>query len=332
MLRDILPKGALALSLMIDRSNARPGKERVCRGWIWDIKKYALHDGPGIRTIVFFKGCPLRCLWCCNPESQLSDPEFVWLKERCLACGKCIAACPHGAVLIDEFGWRQVDRNACDYCGLCAVRCPGEAMNLTGRLMDVDEVLREVAQDSAFYDRSGGGLTLSGGEPLAQEEFAMELLRRYKQGEFGASTVIETSGAVEWEAIALVLPHTDLFLYDIKHMDSESHRGFTGVGNGRILENARRLAEAGGRLVIRIPLIPGCNDTEENVRKTAEFVRQLPGVEQVDILPYHRLGEPKYPRLGRKYALTRTDSPSGDRTGYFRRLLESYGLRVGIGG
>ena len=325
-------KRAPALSLMIDRSNARPGEKCVCRGWIWDIEKYALHDGPGIRTIVFFKGCPLRCLWCCNPESQLSDPELVWLKERCLACGMCIAACPHGAVLIDEFGWHQVDRNACDYCGLCVVRCPGEAMNLTGRLMDVDEVLREVAQDSAFYDRSGGGLTLSGGEPLAQVEFAMELLRRYKQGEFGASTVIETSGAVEWEAIALVLPHTDLFLYDIKHMDSESHRRFTGVGNGRILENARRLAEAGGRLVIRIPLIPGCNDTEENVRKTAEFVRQLPGVEQVDILPYHRLGEPKYPRLGLKYALTKTDSPSEDRTGYFRRLLESYGLRVGIGG
>ncbi len=317
---------------MIDRSNARPGEERVCRGWIWDIKKYTLHDGPGIRTIVFFKGCPLTCLWCCNPESQLSDPELVWLKERCLACSQCVAVCPHGAVFINEFGWRQVDRNACDYCGLCAVRCPGEAMNLTGRLMDVDEVLREVAQDSAFYDRSGGGMTLSGGEPLAQEKFAMELLQRYKQGEFGASTVIETSGAVEWEAIALVLPHTDLFLYDIKHMDPERHRVFTGIDNGRILENARRLAEAGGRMIIRIPLIPGCNDTEENIRKTAEFVRQLPGVEQVDILPYHRLGEPKYPRLGRKYALTRTDSPSEDRTGYFRRLLESYGLRVGIGG
>lgn len=317
---------------MNDRSTAVPAEQGAPRGWIWDIKKYSLHDGPGIRTIVFFKGCPLTCLWCCNPQSQLAGPEFVWLKEKCLGCGLCLTACPHGAVWVDESGRRQVDRNACDYCGLCAEGCPGEAMNLTGRLMEVDEVLREVARDSAFYDRSGGGLTLSGGEPLAQAAFAAELLRRYKQGELGASTVVETSGAVEWEAITLVLPHTDLFLYDIKHMDSEMHRRFTGIGNERILENATRLAEAGGRLIIRFPLIPGCNDTEENVRETAEFARQLPGVEQVDILPYHRLGEPKYPRLGREYALTGTVSPSQARIGYFWRLLESCGLRVRIGG
>jgi pyruvate formate lyase activating enzyme len=317
---------------MADTSTAGPAEQRVPRGWIWDIKKYSLHDGPGIRTTVFFKGCPLTCLWCCNPESQLTGPELVWFKEKCLACGLCLATCPHGAVRVDESGRRQVDRNACDYCGLCVKRCPGEAMNLTGRLMEVDEILREVAQDSAFYDRSGGGLTLSGGEPLAQAAFAAELLRRYKDGEFGASTVVETSGAVEWEAIARVLPHTDLFLYDIKHMDSGRHRCLTGVGNERILENATRLAEAGSRLIIRFPLIPGCNDSEENVRETAEFARRLPGVEQVDILPYHRLGEPKYLRLGRKYALTGTNSASEDRVGYFRRKLESYGLRVGIGG
>ena len=271
-------------------SSSRPS----CRGWIWDLKKYALHDGPGIRTTVFFKGCPLTCLWCCNPESHRSGSEVVWIKERCLACDLCLETCPLGSIHVDAAGGRRVDERTCDHCGICATRCPGDALNLTGRLTDVDEILREVAKDSAFYDRSGGGLTLSGGEPLAQAEFACELLRRYKDGEFGSSTVVETCGAVEWEALALVLPHTDLFLYDLKHTDSDEHRRLTGVGNERILENARRIAAAGKKLVVRLPLIPGCNDDDENLRRTAQFARELPGVDQIDILPYHRLGEPKY--------------------------------------
>jgi pyruvate formate lyase activating enzyme len=309
-------------------SSSRP----PCRGWIWDIKKYALHDGPGIRTTVFFKGCPLTCLWCCNPESHGFGPDLVWIKERCLACDLCLEACPYGSIHVDAAGRRRVDERSCDHCGLCARRCPGDAMTVTGRLMDVDEVLREVAKDSAFYDRSGGGLTLSGGEPLAQAEFAGELLRRYKEGEFGSSTTVETCGGVEWEALALVLPHTDLFLYDIKHMDPDEHRRFTGVGNERILENARRIAAAGKRMIVRLPLIPGCNDGDDNLRRTAEFARELPGVEQIDILPYHRLGEAKYPRLDRRFALTGTASPPPDRVAASRRLFEAAGLRVRVGG
>lgn len=302
------------------------------RGWIWDIKKYALHDGPGIRTTVFFKGCPLSCLWCCNPESQGFGADLVWIRERCLACDLCVEGCPRVAIEIDAVGRRRVDQEACDYCALCALRCPGDAMNVTGRLMDVDEVLREVAKDSGFYDRSGGGLTLSGGEPLAQADFAGELLRRYKEDEFGISTVVETCGAVDWTAVSRVLPYTDLFLFDIKHMDPEQHRRFTGVDNIRILENARKIATTGKKLIVRLPLIPGCNDDEENLRRTAEFAHGLPGVDQIDILPYHRLGEPKYPRLDRRYALEGTLSPSPDRVAASRRIFEAVGLQVRIGG
>jgi pyruvate formate lyase activating enzyme len=205
-------------------------------------------------------------------------------------------------------------------------------MNLTGRLMQINELLREIAQDSLFHDRSGGGLTLSGGEPLAQPAFATELLRSYKKVQFGASTVVETSGAVEWEAIAAVLPHTDLFLYDIKHMNSQEHRRLTGMGNEQILQNIIRLTQAGANIIVRFPLVPGCNDSEENVRETADFVGRLPGVGRVDILPYHRLGEPKYARLRRRYSLTGTRSPSEHQIGYCRSLLESHGLHVRIGG
>jgi len=320
------------MSLMTDRSSTNPAEQSAPRGWIWDVKKYSLHDGPGIRTTVCFKGCPLACVWCCNPESQLAGPEVVWFKEKCLACGACAAACPHAAVSVDGSGRRQVDRKACDYCGLCVLRCPGEAMNLTGRLMQINELLREIAQDSLFHDRSGGGLTLSGGEPLAQPAFATELLRSYKKVQFGASTVVETSGAVEWEAIAAVLPHTDLFLYDIKHMNSQEHRRLTGMGNEQILQNIIRLTQAGANIIVRFPLVPGCNDSEENVRETADFVGRLPGVGRVDILPYHRLGEPKYARLRRRYSLTGTRSPSEHQIGYCRSLLESHGLHVRIGG
>lgn len=320
------------MSLMTDRSSINPAEQCVPRGWIWDIKKYSLHDGPGIRTTVFFKGCPLACLWCCNPESQPAGPEVVWIKEKCLACGACVAACPRAALSVDGFGRRQVDRKVCDYCGLCAVRCPGEAMSLIGRLVQIDELLGEIAQDSLFHERSGGGLTLSGGEPLAQPAFATELLRSYRQVEFGASTVVETSGAVEWKAVAAVLPYTDVFLYDIKHMDSEEHRRLTGMGNEQILQNIIQLTQLGANVIMRFPLIPGCNDSEENIHRTAAFLRGLPGAGQVDILPYHRLGEPKYSRLRRGYGLTGTRTPSEHQVGYCRSLLESHGLHVRIVG
>ena len=300
-------------------------------GWIWDIKRYALHDGPGIRSTVFFKGCPLRCLWCCNPESQSFCTQICWIDRNCLGCNSCLQVCPVQAISVDERGERKIDRTLCTCCGDCASRCPGEALNLLGRQVTVDAVLREVRKDAVFFQRSGGGLTLSGGEPAAQPEFATELLHRYKVEEYG-HTAIETCGYAGWPEMARMLEFTDLVLYDIKHMDSEQHRRLTGVENGLILENAIRIARAGKRLVIRVPLIPGYNDDEENVRASAEFARGLPGVEKVDILPYHRLGEPKYTRLGREYALQGILSPSPVRVEVARRLIEALGLQVRVGG
>jgi pyruvate formate lyase activating enzyme len=302
------------------------------KGWIWDIKKYALHDGPGIRTTVFFKGCGLRCIWCCNPESHDFGPQVVWSKEKCLGCGLCVETCPNHAVSLDELGDRYVDRSRCKVCGFCAERCPGEAATVAGRLVAVDEVLEEVGKDAVFFSRSGGGLTLSGGEPLAQPDFAYELLRRYKTVELGLHTTVDTCGYVKWSTLSRILPYTDLFLYDVKHMDPEKHHQFTGVCNRLILDNLARLADSGKAVVLRIPLIPERNDSEENLRRTAELARSLPNIEQIDLLPYHRLGEPKYTKLAVRYPLHAAKAQSKERIETLKTILEDYGLRVRIGG
>jgi pyruvate formate lyase activating enzyme len=302
------------------------------KGWIWDIKKYALHDGPGIRTTVFFKGCPLRCLWCCNPESQSFPPQLVWSKEQCLHCGLCIEVCPNQAVTFDELRNRIVEGERCEVCGLCAERCPAEAAIVAGRLVSVGEVLEEVGKDAVFYSRSGGGLTLSGGEPLAQLDFASQLLRAYKTSERGRHTTVDTCGYVQWSAFTRILPYTDLFLYDVKHMDSEQHHRFTGVCNKLILENLARLADSGKKVIIRVPLIPECNDNEDNIRRTAAYARSLPGIEQVDLLPFHQLGEPKYGRLTVDYPLHGAQTQSSEVTERLKAIVEEYGLSARIGG
>jgi pyruvate formate lyase activating enzyme len=317
---------------MTNNQNLSTSPHTSARGWIWNIKKYALHDGPGIRTTVFFKGCPLKCFWCCNPESQAFRPEIIWIREECRACGRCLEICPREAISADAQGRRRIDAERCDLCGLCVQQCPAGALSLVGRLMTVDEVLREVNKDSVFHSRSGGGLTLSGGEPLAQAGFASELLRRYKEDERGLHTAVDTCGQAEWVELAKVLPYTDLFLYDIKHIDSSEHRRLTGVGNELILENARRISDAGKALIIRLTVVPGYNDSEENVRGIAAFARSLDGVEEVDLLPYHRLGEHKYARMEREYALAGTKTPSDEHLAVLRRIVEENGLRVRIGG
>jgi pyruvate formate lyase activating enzyme len=309
-----------------------PPKKSDLQGLIFDIRKYTLHDGPGVRTTVFFKGCPLSCLWCCNPESQASRPELVWVAERCLGCDLCLAECPAGALKTADAGAKAVDRERCERCGRCAERCPGEALNLIGRWVTVGEVLAEVMRDALYFESSGGGLTLSGGEPLAQPDFAAELLRRYKHEEKGESTAVETCGHVAWPVFERIAAEVDLFLFDIKHMDPAAHRRLTGRDNRLILENARRLAQAGRALVIRLPLIAGINDPRENLEATADFARSLPGVTRIDLLPYHRLGEPKYRRLEREYALGKLPSLPEERVAQVRRILERRGLEVRIGG
>jgi pyruvate formate lyase activating enzyme len=302
------------------------------QGLIFDIRKYTLHDGPGVRTTVFFKGCPLTCLWCCNPESQVWQPELVWIRERCLGCDLCLTVCPQGALQGEADGSKAIDRKRCDRCGQCAELCPGEALNLIGRRVTVDEVLAEVTRDALYFEGSGGGLTLSGGEPLAQPEFAAELLWRYKHAERGENTAVETCGFAEWPAIEMLAAEVDLFLYDIKHMDPAEHLRLTGRDNRLILENARRLAQAGRPMVIRLPLIAGFNDSRENLEATAEFTRSLAGVRRIDILGYHRLGEPKYRRLERDYALDGQPSLPAERIAWARQILEERGFEVRMGG
>jgi pyruvate formate lyase activating enzyme len=301
-------------------------------GLIFDIRRYSLHDGPGLRTTVFFKGCPLTCRWCCNPESQACRPELTWLAARCLDCGRCRTVCPADALQTDADGGKVIDPTRCDGCGRCAEECPGEALQLVGRWMTAAAVLAEVAKDALYFEASGGGLTLSGGEPLAQPDFAAELLRRYTHDEKGRHTAVETCGFVDWAVFERLAADVDLFLYDLKHMDPAEHLKLTGVDNRLILENAWRLAQAGRALAMRLPLIPGVNDSVQNLKATADFVAALPGVRRIDLLPYHRLGEPKYRRLGKAYALEGAPSLGSEATARAAGILEAKGLEVTIGG
>jgi pyruvate formate lyase activating enzyme len=285
-----------------------------------------------VRTTVFFKGCPLSCTWCCNPESQTSPPELVWIRELCLGCGRCREACPQGALGTGEDGDRTIDAERCQRCGRCAEACCGGALALLGRLVTVDEVLARVTRDALYFESSGGGLTLSGGEPLAQPEFAAELLWRYKHEEKGHNTVVETCGLAEWPVLERLAEDVDLFLYDLKHMNPAEHQRLTGRDNLLILENARRLAAVGRALAIRLPLIAGVNDSRENLEATADFALSLAGVTGIDLLPYHRLGEPKYRRLGRPYALEGQPSLPADSLARARQILERRGLEVRLGG
>jgi pyruvate formate lyase activating enzyme len=313
-------------------SAPNPYQKSNPQGLIFDIRKYSIHDGPGVRTTVFFKGCPLECRWCCNPESQAGRPELVWVAERCLGCDLCLNVCGKAALSTTAAGGKTIDRERCDCCGACAQRCPGEALNLIGRWVTVDEVLAEVAKDALYFEASGGGLTLSGGEPLAQPEFAAELLRRYKREEKGGHTAVETCGFVAWSVIERLAPDVDLFLYDLKHLDPDEHRRLTGRGNQVVLDNARRLAASGHALVMRLPLIAGVNDRREQLEAAADFIRSLPGVSRLDLLPYHRLGEPKYRRLEKAYALEGEPSLSSEQAARAADILSAKGLEVTIGG
>jgi pyruvate formate lyase activating enzyme len=241
-------------------------------GVVFDLQRFSLHDGPGIRTIVFLKGCPLVCAWCSNPESQSSNPELIYSPVHCLECGECIHVCPVGAIRPAEHGV-VVDRGKCFGCEACSEVCPGKALRLSGRRMSISRVLAEVARDRVFYEHSGGGMTLSGGEPLAQPDFALALLRGAR--EMGLHTAIETTGLAGAETVERVLRETDLILYDIKHMDPDAHRKGTRVNNSAILSNARLAADLGVAMILRVPVIPEYNDQPDTVRAIARFGVEL---------------------------------------------------------
>jgi pyruvate formate lyase activating enzyme len=265
-------------------------------GRIFDIQRFSIHDGPGIRTTVFLKGCPLRCLWCHNPEGVAPEPELSFLPDKCIGCRYCLSACSRQAHRAGEDGRHLLDRTRCVVCGQCAKSCYSGALEVVGRDVTVEETLEEVLKDRTFYETSGGGMTLSGGEPLLQIDFTEALLER--ACDEGLDTAVETCGHAAWDRFARLLDNVDLFLYDIKETDPARHMEYAGVGNELILENLRRLHDAGAAVLVRLPIVPGLNDRPDHFEKVAELARGLPHLKGVEVMPYHRLGTSKLARFG----------------------------------
>jgi glycyl-radical enzyme activating protein len=266
------------------------------KGIVFDIQRTSLHDGPGIRTTVFLKGCPLRCLWCHNPESQSPKPELMYSADTCVACGACDKACPVGVHRFDG-DTHTIDRGRCTLCGACVEACLYGALKMAGEERDVRSVIDEVVRDKAFYEQSGGGMTLSGGEPMMQFAFSRELLRAAR--EQGIHTCMETCGQAPSERYAEIDPLVDLYLYDYKGADARLHKEHTGVGTDLILRNLDLLYAAGTPIVVRCPLVPGLNDTDENLRSIAELDRTYPDLQGIELLAYHAMGVDKSRRIGR---------------------------------
>ena len=276
---------------------------------IFDIQKFSIHDGPGIRTTVFFKGCPLHCLWCHNPESHTDAPELFFTAEKCTGCGTCIRVCPAGAHALTPAGLHTLDRSRCTRCGRCAEQCPAEALALCGRTMQLSEVLSEVRKDRAFYENSGGGMTLSGGEPMMQFAFVRALCEEAKRTPGIPNIAMESCGFAPEEHYREMLPWIDLFLFDVKTLDPGKHRRYTGVPLAPILRTLRFLDASRAAISLRCPLIPGWNDSEEEQRKIAELANTLHHVRSIDLEPYHPLGEAKARRLGKEPEFTAPFAP-----------------------
>jgi pyruvate formate lyase activating enzyme len=298
-------------------------------GLVFSIERYAVHDGNGIRTIVYLKGCPLRCLWCANPEGQEACPQLFFFEERCIGCGRCEAACPCGVAHRSAEGRAESDHAVCERCGRCADACPADARRLFGREMTVAEVLQAVLKDRAFYRKSGGGVTLSGGEPTAQPDFTRALLAACRNR--GLNTAMETCGYTRFPLLAGIAEHLDLVLYDLKHMDREAHRRLTGVPNDLILENLKQLCDLGVAIIVRVPVIPGYNDTLENLTALAAFTAALPSVQTVELLPYHNYGSGKYARCCRAYALPDLPLPDLARMRELAAVIQAGGVACRVG-
>lgn len=301
---------------------------QATRGTVFDIERFSVHDGRGIRTVVFLKGCPLRCQWCANPESNLVRPQIGFFPEKCVGCRMCAQVCPSGELFVTE---GQVDWQGCVGCLKCVEQCLYEARIGYGRQMSAGEVVQKVLRDRVFYKNSDGGVTLSGGEVTMQPDFAAAILQLCRQE--GIHTAIETCGFCSWSNMEKVLRHVDQLLYDFKCMDSEKHRRYTGVDNRVILENAVRASRMVEEMIVRWPVIPGVNDSEENALQMADFLRdRMPRVKRVDLLPYHSAGKSKCEHIGTEYGYSIPYELTAERTARLQDILCQAGLDAKVGG
>ncbi|OFW57067.1 MAG: hypothetical protein A2Y75_02660 [Candidatus Solincola sediminis] len=278
-----------------------PSEGAGLTGIVFNVQRYSTEDGPGIRSSVFLKGCPMRCEWCHNPEGLARNPELVWYEVRCIAARECLSACPTGALTLTPEGM-VIARDKCDACGICEEACPAAALEIIGKIRTVEDVAREAARDRVFYEKSGGGVTLSGGEPGIQEEFSIALVSLLK--EEGIHVAIDTCGGVGWNRLGPVLEAADMILYDLKTMDADAHLRYTGIPLEMVLDNARQAASSGKAMWVRTPAIPGYTDSEDNIRAISAFIREeLPGVERYDILAFNNTCGAKYRRLDKVFSL-----------------------------
>lgn len=300
----------------------------MLNGAIFNIQKFSIHDGPGIRTTVFFKGCPLRCLWCHNPESQNAKSEMLYDRRKCVLCRTCETVCPTKAIRLEND--RMVtDMDKCVFCGKCITYCMYEARDTAGKEYTVDEVLKVVLQDRVFYKQSGGGVTVSGGEPLMQIDFAEELLRRLK--EEGIHTAVDTCGAVSFDVLERIAKYTDLFLYDIKLMDDQKHKEYIGVSNKLIIDNLIKLSKIHDNINIRMPIIEGINADNSHIKETLDLIKDL-NIVKINLLPYHDIAKHKYYKLGRGYDEEKMSKPSDEKMNIYKEMIEKSGYKVKIGG
>ncbi len=301
------------------------------KGLIFDLKRYAINDGPGVRTAVFFKGCPLRCKWCHNPEGQSPEPEIILREKRCQEeCVECLSICPQRA--LSKQGKKiKIERQKCDLCGKCATVCIYRALEIVGREISVKELLEEVLKDMVFFDQSKGGITFSGGEPLFQPNFLETTLREFKKR--GVHTAVDTAGYVSFEIFEMIVDKVDLFLYDIKLMGESKHKKYTGVSNRLILRNLERIVSLGKEVIVRLPLIHGVNDDSQNIHEISKYLLSLKRINEIHLLPYHRGGEGKYRSLGKRISFQgRFEPPPDESLKEIKERLKDRGFSVKIGG